>query len=149
MFQRILVCLDVSQLAEQILPFVEAQALCFGSKVALLQVYNESENKQQPVQGESREEDEGNSSLSASARNANFYLQRIAQQLEQKGIEVDYIALHGPVGETIIGYIQNEPVDLVALSTHGRSGLGRMLFGSVADYVMRESGLPVLIINPK
>ena len=149
MFQRILVCLDGSQLAEQILPFVEAQSLCFGSKVALLQVYNESENKRQPVQDESWEEDEEGGNLSASARNANYYLQRIAQQLEQKGIEVDYIALEGPVGETIIGYIQNEPVDLVALSTHGRSGLGKMLFGSVADYVMRESGLPVLIINPK
>ena len=62
---------------------------------------------------------------------------------------MDYIALSGPVGETIIGYIQNEPVDLVAIATHGRSGLGKMLFGSVADYILRESGLPVLIINPE
>lgn len=149
MFQRILVCLDGSQLAEQILPFVEAQALCFGSKVVLLQVYSESGETGPENSGTRTPDSADDSPLSTAARNANFYLQRIAQQLEQKGIDVDYIALSGPVGETIIGYIQNEPVDLVAIATHGRSGLGKMLFGSVADYILRESGLPVLIINPE
>jgi nucleotide-binding universal stress UspA family protein len=52
------------------------------------------------------------------------------------------------VGTTIIDYaIQNE-VDLIAIATHGEGGLKRLVFGSVADFVLRNSGIPMLVIRP-
>jgi nucleotide-binding universal stress UspA family protein len=77
------------------------------------------------------------------------YLEQIARPLRQKNIEVTCVVLRGPAGNVIVGYARNESVDLIAIATHGRSGLGRMLFGSVADFVFQQSGLPVLVIKPE
>lgn len=55
----------------------------------------------------------------------------------------------GDPGETIVGYAKENAVDLVALSTHGRGGLRRLAFGSVADFVLKRSGLPILIRKPE
>jgi nucleotide-binding universal stress UspA family protein len=46
-------------------------------------------------------------------------------------------------------YAQDNAIDLICIATHGRSGLGRVVFGSVADIVLRKSGLPILVIKPK
>lgn len=53
------------------------------------------------------------------------------------------------MGEAIVGYAHNGNFDLIALATHGRSGMGRAIFGSVADHVLRESRLPIPIIKPQ
>ena len=52
-------------------------------------------------------------------------------------------------GEAILSYAGRNNVDLIATATHGRSGLRRGIFGSVADYVLRESGLPMLVLRPQ
>jgi len=53
------------------------------------------------------------------------------------------------VGEAIVSYANENNISLIAIATHGRSGLGRLVFGSVADFVLRETGLPILVIKPK
>jgi nucleotide-binding universal stress UspA family protein len=53
------------------------------------------------------------------------------------------------VGEAIVDYAEGHEIDLIAIATHGRSGLGRLVFGSVADFVLREAGLPILVVKPK
>jgi nucleotide-binding universal stress UspA family protein len=73
----------------------------------------------------------------------------LAETIRESGQDVACVVLNGVAGDVIISYAQNEPVDLIALSTHGRSGLGRIVFGSVADQVLRESGLPILVIKPQ
>jgi nucleotide-binding universal stress UspA family protein len=151
MLQKILVCLDGSSLAEQILPYATEQALRFGSKVVLLQVITGSVPLAGPAGLESaplppellldevqREENE-----------ARAYLESKAQPLREKGLEVECVALPGTPSEAIVGYAAEREVDLIAIATHGRSGLRRMTFGSVADFVLRESGLPILLIKPR
>jgi nucleotide-binding universal stress UspA family protein len=53
------------------------------------------------------------------------------------------------VGEAIVSYADENSISLIAIATHGRSGLGRLVFGRVADFVLREAGLPILVIKPK
>jgi nucleotide-binding universal stress UspA family protein len=82
-------------------------------------------------------------------KEAETYLERLAQPLRKKGLKVDCVTMPGDPGETIVGYADENDVDLIALSTHGRSGLGRLVFGSVADFVMKKSGLPILLKRPQ
>jgi nucleotide-binding universal stress UspA family protein len=56
--------------------------------------------------------------------------------------------LVGDIGEEILHYIQSAGIDLVMIGTHGRKGIERIVFGSVADRVVKSSSVPVLTINP-
>ena len=58
------------------------------------------------------------------------------------------VTLLGKAEEAIIRYARDNQIDLIALATHGRGGLQNTLFGSVAQHVLRESGLPLLLIRP-
>ena len=151
MFEKILVCLDGSKLAEQILPYAVEQAKRFNSKIVLLQAYlvpstelaaatqgSPAAAPQVLQQEEQRLQKE-----------ATDYLEEVAEPLRENGLDVACVVLNGIAGDVIVGYAQNEPVDLIALATHGHSGLGRIVFGSVADHVLRESGLPILVIKPQ
>lgn len=150
MFERILVCLDGSSLAEQILPHVTAVAQRFNSKILLLRVVtgsstiaaagmvtpaHDSETLAEEIE---REENE-----------AKAYLMGIALELKGKNLHVEWLILQGMAGNTIVSCAVNNKADLIAISTHGRSGLGRAVFGSVADFVLRQSGLPILVIKPQ
>ncbi len=151
MFEKILVCLDGSKLAEQILPYAAEQALRFNSKVVLLQSYTVPSSiaaagaQAAPAASTDVVQEEA----SRLAAEAGDYLEKTAAPLREKGLEVTCAVLQGTAGEVIVGYAQNEAVGLVALATHGHSGLGRAIFGSVADHVLRESGLPILMIKPR
>lgn len=147
MSYNILVCLDGSPLAEQILPYATAQAERFGGHMVLLQVVGtpkaiyapgiEAVPIAVPLDQVPREE--------ATARE---YLERLAQPLRQVGIDVECLTLVGSPGESIVRYAEEQDFHLVALATHGRSGLGRLVFGSVADHVIRNSRRPILLIKP-
>ncbi|MBN1161626.1 MAG: universal stress protein [Dehalococcoidales bacterium] len=151
MFDKILVCLDGSKLAEQILPYVVEQAKRFRSKIVLFQAYtipattfvsatpgtvNMAPNLIQQEEQRLKKE-------------AVKYLEEVAESLRENGLEVECVVVEGSAGNLIVSYAQDEAVDLIALATHGHSGLSRIVFGSVADQVLRESGLPILIIKPQ
>jgi nucleotide-binding universal stress UspA family protein len=152
MFEKILVCLDGSKLAEQILPYAVEEALHFQGKLVLLQVIPEPVayspgipgTAVAPVQTDIMLE-EAEEALNG-ARN---YLEKIATPLRKKGVQVEVVSILGRAGEAILSYASNNNVDLITIATHGRSGLRRGIFGSVADYVLRESGLPILVIRPQ
>jgi nucleotide-binding universal stress UspA family protein len=82
-------------------------------------------------------------------KDANVYVRRIARRLRSRGLDVKYVVQKGNAGETIVAYAKNNGMGLIAMGTHGHSGMGRIIFGSIAEYVVRESGLPVLMIKPK
>ena len=151
MIDKILVCLDGSKLAEQILPYAIEQATRFNSKIVLLQAFTipstiaAAEASEAPVAGADLIREEAQR-LETEAR---FYLETIAKSLQQKGLDVTCVILQGLASEVIVNYALNEKIDLIALATHGHSGLGRVIFGSVADHVLRESGLPILVIKPR
>ena len=152
MFEEILVCLDGSKLAEQILPYATEEATRFGSRVTLLEVVTippmvvVAEADIAPSQTSDLIEETVHREVSE----AKTYLEQVAEPLRQQGIDIDCVAIEGsPVGNTIIDYAHDNAIDLICISTHGHSGLGRVIFGSIADQVLRESGLPILVIKPK
>jgi len=150
MFERILVCLDGSKLAEQILPYAAEQALKFESKVTLLQVMTIPSSVSAgagAAAGTGGIMEEESQRQEADMR---AYLDSVGQDLLKKGVSTNYVVLQpSPPGEAIVTYARANTIGLICIATHGRSGLGRAVFGSVADYVLRESGLPILLIKPK
>jgi nucleotide-binding universal stress UspA family protein len=147
MLQKILVCLDGSSLAEQILPYVTEVALSCGSRVVLLEVTLPPSTTVEPLTGFYRTTPI--EKVLREETDAQAYLKRVAQRLRKKGLKVSSVTVPGDPGETIVGYAKDNAVGLIALSTHGRSGLGRLAFGSVADFVLKRSGLPILIRKPE
>jgi nucleotide-binding universal stress UspA family protein len=145
MFEKILVCLDGSKLAAQILPYATQQAMHFNSKIILLRAFNIPSAATTAAIAPNLIQEE----LRGLEAEAKAYLEEVAIPLREKGLDVDCITLQGTAGDVIVGYAKNEPIDLIALATHGHSGLGRAVFGSVADYVLRESSLPILVIKPE
>lgn len=151
MFEKTLVCLDGSKLAEQILPYAAQQALKFGSKMTLLRVMTMPSSAYMGTEGVSAgiveliEEE-----VRRQEPEIEAYLERMAGPLRKKGVDVNCTILHpAPAGHAILGYARDNSIDLMCVATHGRSGLGRTVFGSVADFLLRESGLPSLIYSPQ
>ncbi len=81
---------------------------------------------------------------------ATEYLKAAAERLRAEGLSsVEERLLHGNAAAAILDLAQESPGAMVAMTTHGRSGIGRWVLGSVADRVVRHAGVPVLIIRPK
>jgi nucleotide-binding universal stress UspA family protein len=152
MFKKILVCLDGSKLAEQILPYAVGEALHFQGKLVLFQVVPEPVAFSPGIPGTAAAPVQTNTMLEEAEEalnGARNYLEKIATPLRKKGIQVEAVSILGRAGDAILSYAGGNNVDLIAIATHGRSGLRRGVFGSVADYVLRESGLPMLVIRPQ
>jgi len=152
MFEKILVCLDGSALAKQILPYAVEEALRFESKLILLQVVPEPVAFSPGIPGTATTPIQTDAMLDEAKKALNEsrdYLEKIAAPLRKKGLHVEAVSVLGRAGEMIVDYADNANVNLITIATHGRSGLGRAVFGSVADYVLRESGLPILVIRPQ
>lgn len=152
MFEKILICLDGSKLAEQILPYATEQALRFDSKVALLHVMSIPDRMAMASVAGATPQTPDMIEEEARRQKAEmkYYLEGVARALAEKGLDVQHIILEpSQVGEAIVRYAHENAFDLICLATHGHSGLGRVVFGSVADHVLRQSGLPILVIRPE
>jgi nucleotide-binding universal stress UspA family protein len=152
MFERILVCLDGSRLAEQIVPYATEEAIRFQGKLVLLQVVPEPVAFSPGIPGEGLVPIQTDIMLEGTKEalgRARDYLEKLATRLRKRGIQVETVAIPGRAGEAILDYANTNSVKLITIATHGRGGLRRAVFGSVADYVLRESGLPVLVIRPQ
>jgi nucleotide-binding universal stress UspA family protein len=152
MFKKILVCLDGSKLAEQIMPYAAEEAIHFLGKLILLQVVQEPVAFTPAIPGEAPlpiETDVIVERTEEALNRARDYLEKLAVPLRKKGIQVKTVAIPGRADEAILDYANTNRINLIAIATHGRGGLRRAVFGSVADHVLRESGLPVLVIRPQ
>lgn len=146
--KKILVCLDGSRLAEQVMPFAASQTLGFQAQLVLLQVVSGPLDYSPGTTGAAPVEDARLGEMTKEALNsARSYLEQLASPLRKKGIQVSTVATVGRSGETILGYAGRHSMNLIAIATHGRSGLGQALYGSVADHVLRESGLPIFLVR--
>ncbi len=77
---------------------------------------------------------------------ADRYLDHIAQKLTQQGVEVRTRAVVGSAAGVICSVAQSDPVDLIVMSTHGRTGARRLIYGSVVDAVLRAAHVPVMLV---
>jgi len=135
MFRRILVPLDGSTLAEVVLPKVKELAVSLGAEILLLRVaIAHVFPGVDPTEEEVRV-----------VREAEEYVGAMAGKLAEKGISVRTAVRYGKAAAEIIEHIAANEVDLVAMSTHGRSGLSRLVMGSVAEEVVRNAEVPVLL----
>jgi nucleotide-binding universal stress UspA family protein len=152
MFKKILVCLDGSKLAEQILPYAVEEALRFQGRLVLFQVVPEPVAFSPGIPGAASVPMQTDIMLAEAKKaldEARDYLEKLAKPLRKKGIQVETVSILGRAGEAILSYAGSNNVNLITIATHGRSGLRRGVFGSVADYLLRESGLPMLVIRPQ
>jgi nucleotide-binding universal stress UspA family protein len=140
--QRVLVALDGSSSAEAVLRFILTIAGPLDMTVLLLRVLEPI--PPMPVEGTRHmivDDFEGR------RRDAEEYLAPIAAALQAQGIDVSWQVRRGRAAEEILAAAGEGGVDLIAMATHGRTGLGRLLFGSVAETVLRRAPVPVFMIR--
>ncbi|MFC1999393.1 universal stress protein [Chloroflexota bacterium] len=146
-FKRILVPLDGSELGERALPYVEELAAATGAEVLLLEVvalqYDIALAETYTPNVGQLSEDFAKRTLA----NAEKYLKSIEERLSQRGITVRSEIETGVPAERVIAHAKEYDVDLIAMSTHGRSGISRWILGSVADKVLRAADRPVLLVR--
>ena len=144
MFKKILVPLDGSQMAEAALNEVRALAQETAAEMVLVHVNVPIASRYYP--GLLPDVGEIERDMSAES---NRYLQRVATTLNDRSIRTSTVQLNDPaVADAILNYADHNNIDLIAMSTHGRSGIGRWLLGSVADRVIHGAKVPVLLVRP-
>lgn len=142
MYKRALVPLDGSPVADAIVPFIVQIAGPLDMTVRLLAVVEPIQPTMVENAGSVMAQD-----LEARTRYAEDYLAPIAAELRARGVDADWEVRHGRPASTILDAAQSFGADLIAMSTHGRSGLGRLLFGSVAEHVLRHADVPVFLMR--
>lgn len=75
-------------------------------------------------------------------------LPKLAEREDCAGLEVEELIVHGEAASEIVRVATERKVDLIVVSSHGRTGLGRILFGSTAEAVVRHAPCPVLVVKP-
>ena len=145
MYKRILVPLDGSELAEQILPYVRIIGKRLQAQVELLRVFDPvSPVLADPPHGRYLDQ------IATSFRNqTQGYLEGVASPLRKDGLPVSSIVHEGNPASLIVRESERESATLVAMSTHGRSGITRWVLGSVTDKVLHAATTPLLIIRPQ
>jgi nucleotide-binding universal stress UspA family protein len=146
MYTHILVPLDGSPLAEQVLPHVRALA-SIGSAPTVTLLKAVPREYPDIVEGETTNEvvDPMGRLLSE----ARSYLERLAWPLREEGITVRAEVPVRQPAEAIVEFALREGVDLIAVATHGRGGIGRWVYGSVTQKVMQATPAPMLVVRPK
>jgi nucleotide-binding universal stress UspA family protein len=146
MYRRILVPLDGSKLAECVLPHAEALANLSKATVELVQVV---EPVELPTRGGlALSVDDLKQIESHSKNGAVSYLGAITERLKKAGIKARSKVLSGKTADSLIDHIHEGNFDLIIMATHGRSGISRWIWGSVADKILHSSSIPVLIVRP-
>ena len=142
MYRRAVIPLDGSPVAETILPFILEIAGPLDMEVVLLRVV-------QPVPPVVIEGSRHVVAEAVEARriDAEEYLAALAVELRDKGLRVQTRVRRGGPAEEILAGARETDSDLIAMTTHGRSGLGRLLFGSVAEEVLRHADVPVFLMR--
>ncbi|MBN2187694.1 MAG: universal stress protein [Dehalococcoidia bacterium] len=148
--RTMLVPLDGSQLAEAVLPHVEALSMQQGTDrvdVILLRVY--SRPTPPPVNEYTTAALDEYMQMETARRKeaAEEYLGQIENQLRDKGLVVRSEVLEGRPADEIIGYANANPCNLIVMSTHARSGLHQAIRGSVAAKVLQKADSPVVLVK--
>ncbi|HXJ79525.1 MAG TPA: universal stress protein [Candidatus Methylomirabilis sp.] len=142
MYKCAVVPLDGSAVAETILPFILEIAGPLDMNVALLRVV--SPVMPLVVEGTPQVIPEA---VEGQLMDAEEYLAPLAVELRNKGVRVECHVRRGVPTDEILASAREIGADLIAMTTHGRSGLGRLLFGSVAEEVLRHSDIPVFLMR--
>jgi nucleotide-binding universal stress UspA family protein len=147
MYQRIVVPLDGSELAEKALPEAEQIARLTGAPIHLMRVIDLT---QLPWYGQfgmameyaAVEREVGDESTAAAT-----YLENIARRFADSGLTVNTEVRRGRAARELVAVAK--PGDVIVIATHGRGGITRWFLGSVAEDLLRHSPVPILLIRPE
>jgi nucleotide-binding universal stress UspA family protein len=154
-YRLILVALDGSPFAERVLPHVRTLAKRLRASIVLLRATDTPGTLIAPPPAGISPGVDGwlpvdlTPTLEAERQEGLSYLARIADTLRADGFPVTHEQVDGPPAEAICERARALGVDLIAMTTHGRGGLGRLLLGSVADSVVKGAPCAVLLVRAK
>jgi len=156
--ERVLVPLDGSKMAENVLPYAKEYAQLFDAEMVLVRVCGAPEisadypEASMPVSWD----DHVKRVHTHYQGQCSIYLETVRDRLTDEGIKVSIETLLGDAAEEIVGYIHQNRCDLVAMTTHGRSGIarwaanslvGRWIFGNVTEQVLAATSRGILIVR--
>lgn len=151
LYTEILVPLDGSELAEAVLPHATALARAFGARLTLVRAYTPPATvlvaEAASVLPTAGPMVDPGMYVDAERGEAEAYLEAVGERLRAEGLEVDWHQPRGSPGEEIVRVAEEAQVDLIAMTTHSRTGLGRLLLSSVADHVLHHAPCPVLLVR--
>ena len=147
MYQKILVPLDGSQLAECVLAHVDALGKgCQVKEITFVRVVEPFDSPSVVAEYPIKPEEV----IRINAENkalAEKYITKMVSGFKYEGVKVQGEVLTGKAGETLAEYASKNGADLIVIATHGRSGVSRWVWGSVADRILRSACVPVLMVR--
>jgi nucleotide-binding universal stress UspA family protein len=146
MYKHLLVTLDGTSRSEAVIPHAIDVARSMNSEITLLRVVDAvaADWSERGAMGKSQAE---STIRSLFADQAQTYLERVAAQIQRAGVRVHTLVKQGPPARQIINSARDVDADVIAMSTHSRRGLNRLMFGSVAEQVLHETSLAVILIR--
>ncbi|MCH7786274.1 MAG: universal stress protein [Chloroflexi bacterium] len=154
MYKQILVPLDGSELAEQVLPHAQGLAKTYEATIHILRAFTHDHDGLMGLHSKVEIGLTTETSFDlqrqygeAQKTTITEYIEHVRDRIKNEGIDVKVEALEGSAYDQIVDYAKKHDIDLIAMTTHGHGGLRRMLTGSVTDRVIRGSEIPVLVIH--
>lgn len=138
--KRVLVALDGSEGGEAVMKLLMEIAGPLDMTIMLVHVLEPI--RPQAVDGTVVVDDIG-----ARRRDAEDYLAPISAMLRSQGVDTSWAIRHGQAADEILAAAKESGANLIAMGTHGRTGFGRLLFGSVAETVLRRATVPVFLMR--
>jgi nucleotide-binding universal stress UspA family protein len=141
LLRRILVPLDGSEIGEAALCYAVALAEKTSAEIALLEIFEQARGFGASGARYKIPEDE------SVRKSLLSYLDHVAGPIKNGGLKVSTTVLFGKAADNIVEYADKNEIDLIALSTHGRSGLGRWVFGNVTDKILHTGDVALLVAH--
>lgn len=148
MYKRMLVPIDGSMRSEVVVPHAAATAKALGCSVRLLTVVDLTKRNGNAKAADATSDEAASIAwIESQIEQAESYLRPVAERFADHGLKAEMEVRFGTPGEEIIKAATEYGTDIIAMATRSRRGLARLVFGSVADIVLRESHVPVLLIT--
>jgi nucleotide-binding universal stress UspA family protein len=146
--QRVLITLDGSELSGQALAPAFETAAALGASVTLLRVVRELHTEE--LRGLDQFKTGLGQRLVQEIRDdAEYYLRNVIEAFDGLGPQINHEVRSGPAANAILEYAENHAIDLIAMATHGRTGLRRWVYGSVTEKVLRAADYSMLVVRPR
>ncbi len=144
-YQKILVPIDGSGWSQRAIPHAVALARVHQAQIILLHVFVPPAPEYMPELALAGQQEQ----FENLRKQAKEHMDSLAAELQVEGIRVRGVVMEGfDVPRLIAEYAREEQVDLIVMSTHGRSGIARLIFGSVAKGVIDQCKVPTLLVHP-
>lgn len=146
MFKHLLITLDGSPASEVVIGHAIDIARAMRAEVTLLRIVDavNADWSERGTMGKGQAESTLRSAFSDQAQD---YLNRVAQQVKARGVSVTTVVKQGHPGKQIVATAKEVEADGIAMATHSRRGFNKLMFGSVAEEVLHQSNLPVLLVR--